>query len=751
MASKVVNLSPVDNESADDMIWLTSATLSIVVVGASGDLAKKKTYPSLLSLYDDNLLPKDTLIWGYARSRLTDDDLRDRLRPYLLKEKHSEAVVESFLQICRYQGGEKYGDEDAFGELKHSIDAFEAEHPENEKFNRLFYFAIPPNVFAETGIAIKRTCMQDDNKGFTRMIVEKPFGRDLDSFEELNRTLAEHFTEDHIYRIDHFLGKEMVQNLTVLRFSNAWFERVWNANDIQCVILTFKEPFGTEGRGGYFDQYGIIRDILQNHLLQILTLLAMEAPTTVDGPGSGKAIRDSKVAVLNSIPPIKLEDVILGQYEGYADDPTILNKDTNCATFAMVRMYINTPRWHGVPFILKAGKALDERKAEMRIQFKDAPAARFLFAGQACPRNELVLRLQPHEAVYMKTNVKSPGFAAKPIQSELEVNYDTRFFANDEISNPDAYTRLILDVLQGKHAAFVRDDELRRAWQIFTPLLHQIESENIQPIMYPQGSRGPKEADDYITNVCGYKRNEDYVFYEGGFARKTEGSNRRPSVIKPDNGIIISDEDKADIGLWGLAVMGQNFALNIASHGFKVCVGNRSTEKVVQTVARAKAEGNLPLIGSDNVGHFVAQLKKPRKVIILVQAGKPVDDTISHLAAYMEEGDLIIDGGNEWFPNSIRRAKFLESQGIHFIGMGISGGEEGARHGPSLMPGGPKEAYDMVEPILTKCAAQVERTGACAGYLGPVGSGNYVKMVHNGVEYGDMQLIAEVYDVLTVS
>jgi 6-phosphogluconate dehydrogenase len=194
--------------------------------------------------------------------------------------------------------------------------------------------------------------------------------------------------------------------------------------------------------------------------------------------------------------------------------------------------------------------------------------------------------------------------------------------------------------------------------------------------------------------------------------------------------------------------MGQNFALNMASHGFKVAVGNRSLSKVDATVQRAKDEGNLPIVGSKSVAEFVGRLSKPRKVVILVQAGKPVDDTIEKLSTYMEPGDVIIDGGNEWFPNSITRAKSLESMGIHFIGMGISGGEEGARNGPSLMPGGPKEAYDLVEPIFTKCAAQVERTGPCVAYLGPVGAGNYVKTVHNGIEYGDMQLIAEVYDVL---
>ena len=204
-----------------------------------------------------------------------------------------------------------------------------------------------------------------------------------------------------------------------------------------------------------------------------------------------------------------------------------------------------------------------------------------------------------------------------------------------------------------------------------------------------------------------------------------------------------------DIGLYGLAVMGQNFALNMAEHGFKVCVANRSYPKVETTVQRAKDEGNLPLIGADSPADFVSKLSKPRKIVILVQAGKPVDDTIEKLSEHLEPGDVIIDGGNEWYPNSVRRAKELEAKKIMFIGMGISGGEEGARNGPSLMPGGPKEAYDLIEPIIKKCAAQVGDE-ACTGYLGPIGAGNYVKMVHNGIEYGDMQLISEVYDILKV-
>ncbi|CAM9470284.1 unnamed protein product [Ectocarpus sp. 12 AP-2014] len=203
----------------------------------------------------------------------------------------------------------------------------------------------------------------------------------------------------------------------------------------------------------------------------------------------------------------------------------------------------------------------------------------------------------------------------------------------------------------------------------------------------------------------------------------------------------------SDIGLYGLAVMGQNFALNMASHGFSVSVCNRSPGKVDTTVERAKEEGDLPLVGFKEPKEFIESLAKPRKVLLLVQAGAAVDATIANLSEFMEEGDILVDCGNEWFPNSQRRAKELEPKKIMFVGMGISGGEEGARNGPSLMPGGPKEAFDALAPIITKCAAQVN-DGPCTTYLGSIGSGNYVKMVHNGVEYGDMQLIAEVYDVL---
>jgi glucose-6-phosphate 1-dehydrogenase len=234
------------------------------VIGASGDLAKKKIYPSLLHLYDCNLLPDNTVIWGYARSSLDHSSLRTQIKPYLEKAGHyPPSIIDQFLSICFYQQGNGYGDVDAVRSLASKLDDYATKTTKTtlieHSCNRLFYLAIPPNVFAETGLALKSSGAMASSHGWSRLIVEKPFGRDLQSCEELLQLLAKTFVEEQLYRIDHYLGKEMVQNLLVLRFSNLLFERIWDHNHIQCVMLTFKEPFGTEGRGGYFDEYGIIR------------------------------------------------------------------------------------------------------------------------------------------------------------------------------------------------------------------------------------------------------------------------------------------------------------------------------------------------------------------------------------------------------------------------------------------------------------------------------------------------------------
>ncbi|KAJ0395235.1 hypothetical protein P43SY_007134 [Pythium insidiosum] len=478
--------------------------LTIFVIGASGDLAKKKTYPSLFALYNAGYLPEHVIIVGYARSNKTDEEFREHLDSYLKVKKDDVKALErkkSFLTKCIYRHG-KYESADDVGKVSHEMELLEAQIGV-AKCNRLFYFAIPPSVFVPIGTSIKKAALT--TRGWNRLIVEKPFGHDLSSFDELSRDMSALYTEDEIYRIDHYLGKEMVQNLLVLRFANTIFEPLWNRNHISSVVITFKEDIGTQGRGGYFDSYGIVRDVMQNHLLQVLSLIAMEPPVLASGSDYSNYIRDEKVKVLNCIQPITLDDTVLGQYEGnpelnepgYLEDPTV-PKGSVTPTFATCILRVNNPRWDGVPFIMKAGKALNERKGEIRIQFRPPPGASHMFPDVEIPVQELVMRLQPDEAVYMKVNVKSPGLATGAVSSELDLSYAQRYEGTEV---PDAYTRLILDVLRGKQAAFVRDDELRAAWKIFTPLLNEIEGKKIKPIPYKFGSRGPKESDELTSRV----------------------------------------------------------------------------------------------------------------------------------------------------------------------------------------------------------------------------------------------------------
>lgn len=473
--------------------------------GASGDLAKKKTYPALFFLYKNNFLPKKTHIVGYARSVLTDEAMRDRISPHL---KGSEADVGAFLQICSYVAGSYDGDS-GFQKLDGVLAGIEAQYP-CSPLGRLYYLALPPTVYPTVCKGLKRHCdsTSDVECNWIRIIIEKPFGRDTDSAEELAEQLGVLYPEEQLYRIDHYLGKEMLQNLFVLRFSNTLFSPLWSRENIDSVQITFKENFGTEGRGGYFDSFGIIRDMIATHLSQILAFVAMEKPATLHPDD----IRDEKLKLLRCVRPVKPEDCVLGQYvgkgtePGYLDDPTV-PEGSKTPTFASMILAINNDRWAGVPFIIKAGKALNQRKADIRIQLRQPPT--FIFPGDAeYLRNELVVRLQPDEAIYAKIVVKSPGLDMGTEMSELDLDYRRRF---PGVVIPDAYSRLILEAIRGDQQHFLRRDELRAAWSIFTPLLNAIDEGKVPIHEYEFGSRGPAEADVLVTR-SGYKRPVDYVW-----------------------------------------------------------------------------------------------------------------------------------------------------------------------------------------------------------------------------------------------
>ena len=505
--------------------------LSIIVFGASGDLARRKTFPALFGLFRRGLIQSQSsdgsfTIIGYARSVLSREDFQAKLLEFLAHRQQAgddeyQRDLMAFLDHCHYRHGD-YSDGNSFEALARDLEAQES----NLQFKRIFYLALPPSVFLAVASSIKKHLYSPGN---VRLIVEKPFGHDLQSSTELSAALRPLFGEDEIFRIDHYLGKEMVKNLLILRFGNIFFNAVWNRNYIKNVQIVFKETLGVEGRGGYFDEFGIIRDVMQNHLLQMLAIVAMERPASL----SAADIRDEKVKVLRSIHPARLGDLVLGQYTksadgsrpGYTDDETVPSS-SNTPTFAMATLYVRNERWEGVPFILRCGKGLNEQKAEIRIQFADVPGP--LFGPVDCSpfdddnnnefdespritpetecdrlaRNELVLRVQPNEAVYMKLMVKRPGHGMHPMLSDLDLSYASRY---SQLRIPDAYESLLLDILRGDQSNFVRDDELTEAWRIFTPVLHKIDDMRIQPELYPVGSRGPKTADDRLIHL-GYRR-----------------------------------------------------------------------------------------------------------------------------------------------------------------------------------------------------------------------------------------------------
>ncbi|OVA09592.1 glucose-6-phosphate dehydrogenase [Macleaya cordata] len=470
-------------------------TVSITVVGASGDLAKKKIFPALFALYYEDCLPKHFTVFGYARSKMTDAELRTMVSRTLTcridKRENCNEKMEQFLARCFYHSGQ-YDSEDNFTELDKKLN----EHEGGRVSNRLFYLSIPPNIFINVVKCASRSA--SSSNGWTRVIVEKPFGRDSESSAALTRGLKEYLVEDQIFRIDHYLGKELVENLSVLRFSNLIFEPLWSRQYIRNVQFIFSEDFGTEGRGGYFDSYGIIRDIMQNHLLQILALFAMETPVSLDA----EDIRNEKVKVLRSMKPLQLDNVVIGQYKShtrggvkypaYTDDETV-PKDSLTPTFAAAALFIDNARWDGVPFLMKAGKALHTRRAEIRVQFRHVPGNlynRSLGMDLDRATNELVIRVQPDEAIYLKINNKVPGLGMRLDRSNLNLHYAARY--SKEI--PDAYERLLLDAIEGERRLFIRSDELDAAWSLFTPLLKELEEKKTIPEYYPYGSRGPVGA-----------------------------------------------------------------------------------------------------------------------------------------------------------------------------------------------------------------------------------------------------------------
>jgi glucose-6-phosphate 1-dehydrogenase len=473
----------------------------LVIFGASGDLTQRKLIPGLYSLAHDGLLPSGQTIVGIARAEMTDEQFRATMREACDKHARTrpvdDAVWETFARGLFYVQGE-FGDRNAYERLRERLEGFDKTRGTGAR--RIYYLAVPPDFFDDIAQNLAAAGMVNDpeKRGpYTRVIIEKPFGHDLESARALNQIAVSIFRERQVFRIDHYLGKETVQNLLVLRFANGIFEPFWNRQYIDHVQITVAETIGVEKRGGYFDSAGIARDIVQNHMLQLVSLVGMEPPVAFEA----NSVRDEKVKVLRALRPI--ENAVRGQYvEGsvvgeeaiaYRAEEKV-NPNSNTETFAALKVYVDNWRWADVPFYIRAGKRLPKRVTDISIHFRQAPYPLFSRLGVKMQANVLAIRIQPDEGISLKFDSKVPGPAVRTAPVTMEFRYATSFGAEP----PEAYERLLLETMLGDATLFARRDEIETAWAWLDPLLQRWARDPRPPHFYPAGTWGPEEADTLI-------------------------------------------------------------------------------------------------------------------------------------------------------------------------------------------------------------------------------------------------------------
>jgi glucose-6-phosphate 1-dehydrogenase len=482
---------------------------SLVIFGASGDLTNRKLLPALWSLYSARTLPEPFAIIGTARSEMTDEAFRakmkDGVKQFARLKVPSDNVWDRFAASLYYVAGDP-NSADLYAKLRQKLEQIESKH--GDAGNRLYYLSTPPSLYAPITTQLGKAGLAEEQRGWTRIIIEKPFGHDLASAQELNELVTKVFQEEQVYRIDHYLGKETVQNVMALRFANGIFEPLWNRNHVAEVQLTVAEAVGVEGRGGYYEESGALRDMIQNHLLQVVCLVAMEPPVTFDA----RAVRDEKSKVMQAIRPFdpaKVDEVALRaqygpgfvngrQVPGYTQEKGVKPQSIT-ETYAALRMEIDNWRWAGVPFYVQTGKRLAKRVSEIVIRFRRTPHMIFRRGTVPVNPNLLVIRIQPDEGISLIVEAKEPGPELKLSPVTLDFKYHEVFGSEP----PEAYERLLLDAINGDPTLYSRGDWIEQAWKLTEPVLnHWARTPGPLP-QYDAGSWGPNEADAFIAGDGG--------------------------------------------------------------------------------------------------------------------------------------------------------------------------------------------------------------------------------------------------------
>lgn len=496
----------------DGRIVRPPATI-LVIFGASGDLTSRKLIPGLCNLAEDDYLPENFIVIGSSRSKLSDEDFRAKVYEGVKKYSRrpiSPAVWEKFSQSLHYQpcDGEKVGDVEA---LKGRMEALAATQP-GVRFNYVYYLAMAPQFFGPIASNLKEVGLIEPYvKGArqTSVVVEKPFGHDLESARELNKVIRQSLAEEQIYRIDHYLGKETVQNILVFRFANGIFEPLWNRKYVDHIQISVCEDIGIGTRAAYFDQNGILRDIVQNHVLQMLALLCIEPPNSLSDADS---IRDEKAKVLRSIKRMSPEEVrsntVRAQYTkgvvggeqvvGYLEEKGV-DPNSKTDSYVALKLEIDNWRWSGVPIYIRAGKRLPKRITEITIFFNKAPDS--LFKGRQVgelEHNVLSIQVQPKEGMSLRISSKPPGPRMRVRPVEMDFTYDSSF----GVASPEAYERLLLDVMKGDATLFTRNDEIEESWDLLAPIFKEWDAAHPPPVhLYEAGTWGPAAADDLINST----------------------------------------------------------------------------------------------------------------------------------------------------------------------------------------------------------------------------------------------------------